>query len=325
MAWRCSGVLPKVSAGRPALRPGCRWKTRDMGLNARWCSSLRQYGCPAVPDICSRAYPPANYYVSMTGDEPSTGIAAVSKACKVLRAFSPTVGSLSVRQVAARADLPRSTAHDLCRTLVAEGMLDAGGSGYRLGPMLLELAGQIILRTGLVRASEGVLDRLVRAPEQEAHLGQLLNGWVVYLDRNSGTRRVPMQNNVGQRAPAHLTGCGKAALSWLPFDTVAHQVEKCCAESRIPLPDLRDLEAELRTARQDGYIVSRTFQRDRTSVAAPIFGSAGEPLGGISLAGPSSMFSAAVLAAARASVMDAAGLTSSRLISASRIDPTVHR
>ena len=107
--------------------------------------------------------------------------ASVLKACKVLRAFTPTVGVLSVRQVAARAQIPRSTAHELCRTLVAEGMLETSGHGYQLGPSILELAGQIIERTGLVRAAEGILDRLVRAPEQEAHLGQLLQGWIVYV------------------------------------------------------------------------------------------------------------------------------------------------
>jgi DNA-binding IclR family transcriptional regulator len=242
--------------------------------------------------------------------------ASVLKACKVLRAFTPTVGVLSVRQVAARAQIPRSTAHELCRTLVAEGMLETSGHGYQLGPSILELAGQIIERTGLVRAAEGILDRLVRAPEQEAHLGQLLQGWIVYVDRNSSTRNVAMFNRVGQRAPAHLTGCGKAALCYLPFDKVVAHVEKCCAESSVRVPNMEELENELKVGRQNGYITSQSFQRDRLSVAAAIFDSSGHPLGGISVAGPASMFTPAVLAAARASVTDAAGLISARIINA---------
>ena len=39
---------------------------------------------------------------------------------------------------------------------------------------------------------------------------------MVYLDRASGPVRAPMRNRVGLRAPAHLTGCGKAALALLP-------------------------------------------------------------------------------------------------------------
>jgi DNA-binding IclR family transcriptional regulator len=250
-------------------------------------------------------------------DETRGGVASVVKACNVLRAFSPTVGVLSVRQVSARADIPRSTAHELCRTLVAEGMLEDSGNGYQLGPLLLELAGQIIERTGLVRATEGILDRLVRAPEQEAHLGQLTQGWVVYLDRNASTCKVPMHNRVGQRAPAHLTGCGKAALSWLPFDKVVAHVEKCCAESSTPPPDLDELEAELIRARQDGFLVSKSFQKDRMSVAAAIFDASGHSVGGVSLAGPATMFTTAVVASARSSVTNAAGLISARLINES--------
>ncbi len=240
--------------------------------------------------------------------------ASVLKACKVLRAFSPTVGVLSVRQVAARAQIPRSTAHELCRTLVSEGMLEDSGHGYQLGPLILELAGQIIERTGLVRAAEGILDRLVRAPEQEAHLGQLLQGWIVYVDRNSSARNVAMFNRVGQRAPAHLTGCGKAALCWLPFDKVVGHIKKCCAEGGLRSPNLEELEAELKVGRQNGYIISRSFQKDRMSVAAAILDASGRPLGGVSVAGPATMFSPAVLAAARASVTDSAGLISARII-----------
>jgi DNA-binding IclR family transcriptional regulator len=250
--------------------------------------------------------------VEMAGDVANI---SVLKACKVLRAFTPTVGVLSVRQVAARAQIPRSTAHELCRTLVAEGMLESSGNGYQLGPMLLELAGQIIERTGMLRAAEGILDRLVRAPEQEAHLGRLTQGWVVYLDRNSSTRHVAMFNRVGQRAPAHLTGCGKAALTWLAFDKVVEHVERCCAESAFPLPNLEELEAELDLGRQNGYITSQSFQKDRMSVAAAILDASGHPLGGVSVAGPTGMFTSAVLASTHSSVTDAASQISARIIS----------
>lgn len=256
------------------------------------------------------------YYVGVVD---GTTNSSVHKACAVLRAFTPTAGVLSVRQVAARAQIPRSTAHELCRTLVAEGLLESSPNGYQLGPLLLELGGQIIERTGLVRATEGILNRLVRVPEQEAHLGQLTNGWVVYLDRYSTVRNVTMLNRVGQRAPAHLTGCGKAALAWIPFQKVVAQVRKCCDESSIVVPDFEELESELTTCRQKGYIASQSFQKNRMSVAAAILDGSGNPLGGISLAGPTTMFTSAVVTSARAAVTDAAGLISARIVNNSQI------
>ena len=214
-------------------------------------------------------------------------VGAVAKAARVLEAFTPLVTSLSVRQVAERTGIPRSTAHALCLTLCDAGLLEeTGGRGYRLGPALVGLGGQVIERTGLVGAAEGVLGRLAPGDGLEIHLGQLVGGWVVYLDRASGPVRAPMHNRVGLRAPAHLTGCGKAALAMLPPAEVAARVEEvCAAESRRP-PDLAALTRELARARRAGFVVSDTFQPGRTSVAAPVLDPAGRPAGGISVAGP---------------------------------------
>jgi len=244
-------------------------------------------------------------------------VASVAKATVVLKAFSPTIAVLSVRQLSVRTGIPRSTVHALCQTLVQTGLLEASPAGYQLGPLLLELGGQVIERTGLVRAAEGILDRLIRSSEEEVHLGQLSQGWIVYLDREASPRpaRSPMQNRVGQRAPAHLTGCGKAALSWLPPDEVEQRVRRYCAEERRPVPDLTMLRTELAAGNRNGYVVSRSFQQNRTSVAAPILDYGQRPVGGVSVAGPSSVFTASVLAAARASVVEAAAIISSRLLS----------
>lgn len=227
------------------------------------------------------------------------------KACTVLRAFSPSVGVLSVRQVAERTGIPRSTAHELCRTLVTAGMLRTSDEGYQLGPLALELGGHAVRRTSLVRAAGGVLDRLVRTPAQEAHLGQFTQGWVVYLARNSG----PRKSEIGRRVPAHLTTCGKAALSWLPFREVAEQVARCCAERGVPQPDLSALHDELYQARRDGHLSAQALPGNRMSLAAAIVDGRNRPLGGVSVAGPANAFTPS----ARAAVTEAARVISARM------------
>jgi DNA-binding IclR family transcriptional regulator len=239
-------------------------------------------------------------------------VGSVAKAARVLQAFTPLVTSLSVRQLAERTGIPRSTAHALCVTLCDAGLLEEAGRGYRLGPALVGLGGQVIERTGLVDAAEGVLGRLVPGDGLEIHLGQLVGGWVVYLDRASGPVRAPMHNRVGLRAPAHLTGCGKAALALLPPAEVAARVEAVCAAESRHLPDLAALARELDRARRAGFVVSDTFQPGRTSVAAPIADPAGAPAGGISVAGPTPLL-AARLDRIRDQVVAAAGLIGRRL------------
>ena len=93
-----------------------------------------------------------------------TRVGSVAKAARVLQAFTPLVASLSVRQVAERTGIPRSTAHAICLTLCDAGLLEEGtGRGYRLGPALVGLGGQVIERTG---PALGI-----------AFSDQLLHGW----------------------------------------------------------------------------------------------------------------------------------------------------
>lgn len=242
------------------------------------------------------------------------GVAAVAKAALVLQSFTALSPLLSVRGLAERTGIPRSTVHGLCVSLCDAGLLEeVRGRGYRLGPALVELGGQVIERTGLVDAAEGVLDRVLRREGTEAHLGQLVGGWVVYLDRASGVIRAPMNNRIGLRAPAHLTGCGKAALSLLPPPEALDRADRACRAERRPPPEPAALAAELAAIRRRGYAVSDTFQLGRLSVAAPIHDGAGQPLGGVSIAGPARIFSPPVVRATAQEIVAAAATISARL------------
>jgi IclR family acetate operon transcriptional repressor len=237
----------------------------------------------------------------------------VGKAALVLRAFTPFVDVLSVRRLAERKGIPRSSVHELCRALCGEGLLEpVPGGGYRLGPLLVELGGQVIERTGLVAAAEGVAERL-RSPDAEVHLGQLVDGWVVYLHRHCGPRGAPMDNRVGLRAPAHLTGCGQAAMALLDADEVGDRVRRLCAEERRPLPDLARLAEDLAEVRRRGYVVCRSFQPGRTSVAAAVRDSSGRPVGGMSVAADTDLLSPARIRRVGAAITAAAAAVSARL------------
>jgi IclR family acetate operon transcriptional repressor len=238
----------------------------------------------------------------------------VGKAAEILRAFRPTVEVLSVRGLAERTGLPRSTVHHLCRTLCATGLLEAvPRAGYRLGPLLLELGGLIIERTGLVAAVEGSTIALRRVPGQELHVGQLVEGWIVYLHRESGPTRVAMVNRVGMRAPAFLSGCGKSALAALDPVDADQRVRRLCRDEELPLPDMAALDDDLAMTRSTGYCVCRSFQPGRTSVAAAVVGGDGQPVGALSLAGPNSTFPAARLINIGEAVSGAARVASRRL------------
>jgi DNA-binding IclR family transcriptional regulator len=198
-------------------------------------------------------------------------IHSVAKAARILRVFTPTEPEFTVRALAARTGIPRSTCHALCSTLIRERLLDTSPSGrYRLGPALVGLGGQVIARTGLAEAGASFLDELARTTRCEVHIGQLVEGWVVYLARVPRGRNPAMDNLVGLRVPAFRTGCGKAALSRLPDQLVRDLVRDVCETTATAEPDLDPLLQELAEARASGYIVNREYQRGRISIAAPL-------------------------------------------------------
>jgi IclR family acetate operon transcriptional repressor len=122
-----------------------------------------------------------------------------------------------------------------------------------------------------------------------------------------------MDNRVGLRAPAWRGGCGKAALSRLTVAEVDERVARLCREEDVPAPDGSALHAELALARRDGWLVSSSFQPGRTSVAAPVVRADGEPVGGLSVAGPSALFPPVVVRRLGPQVAEAARRTGTRL------------
>jgi len=228
---------------------------------------------------------------------PSGAVVAVVKAADVLHTFTALTPVLSLRQLSARTGIPRSTVHGLCQALE-------------------ELGGQVIDRIGLVEAAEGVLERVPRRDGTEAHLGQLVDGWVVYLDRATGIIRAPMDNRVGLRVPAALTGCGRAALSVLETQEARARVERAghAEPSRaLDADELAALERDLMQARRRGYAVSSSFQPGRLSVAAPVTDRAGAPIGAVSIAGPVELFTRGYLKATAVDVVTAARRIAERL------------
>jgi IclR family acetate operon transcriptional repressor len=235
----------------------------------------------------------------------------VAKAARILSTFQPELRVLTVREIARRTDLPRSTCHAICATLTAEGLLEqATGGGYRLGPALAGMGAQVIERSGLVEAASRTMNLLSRTVGGEIHLGQFAAGWVVYLIRVEHAR-VSMNNRLGLRVPAYLTGCGKAALSTLEPDQVREFVAATTDQARPP--DLDALQAELSVARRQGFVVSDSFEPGFVSVAAPVLGRDGRVVGGISAAHERAVVDPARTIRIAASVVEAARQTSERM------------
>lgn len=107
----------------------------------------------------------------------------------------------------------RSTVHRLASLLVRERYLrSAPGSGYALGPRLIELGFQARSELSLVELARPHLEALAQRTGDTIHLVVREGDEVLYLDKIAGTQGLQMRSRVGQRMPLAFTGVGKALL-----------------------------------------------------------------------------------------------------------------
>lgn len=241
-------------------------------------------------------------------------VQAVAKAAAVLSCFAPRTPLLSTREIASATGIPRSTVHALCATLCDAQLLEeVPGRGYQLGLGLVPLGGQVLARQSFVEATEGLVGALTSGNGTWVLVGQLVDGWIVYLARFVPERHGPVNSRAGLRAPAHQTACGKAALSLLDEAEVMRRVRLACTAEHLPLPDEAVLLGQLAEGRQSGYVVSSDWRPGRLAIGAPVIGPSNAILGGISVVGPSSVLAPEVIRRLAARLVPVAARVGERL------------
>jgi DNA-binding IclR family transcriptional regulator len=109
--------------------------------------------------------------------------------------------------------LTRSTVHRLASALVEHRYLKlTRGSGYSLGPRLLELGYLASRQASIPRVARDHLEQLAASTLDTVYLGVLDGSRALYLDKIPGSRRVEVSAGIGERLPLRSTGLGKALI-----------------------------------------------------------------------------------------------------------------
>ncbi|WP_405717995.1 IclR family transcriptional regulator [Streptomyces sp. NBC_01537] len=214
---------------------------------------------------------------------------AADRLLAVLDAFDHRHPTLSLTEIAHRADLALTTAHRLVATLTAWGALERDDSGgYHVGLRLYELAALAPRGIGLRQAAMPFLEDLYEATHENVHLAVRDGLEVVYIERLSGRSAVGVRSQVGARWPLHATGVGLALLA---HGSPALQEQVCgqtlTAFTPFTVTDPERLRRMLADVRRTGCAVSdRQITDDALSVAAPVRGPRGDVMAAVSVVVP---------------------------------------
>lgn len=217
---------------------------------------------------------------------------AVRKALDLLDVFGPGSGELSIREIARRAGVPRSTAHRLVAELVEWGALERSpGGGLRLGMKLFELGSRAPAPGSLREAALPYAHHLHEVTRLTVNVAVRDGGEIVYLEKiSSRSLRVP-HSRLGGRLAAHATGLGKAILAFSDPGVVdAVLAGPLAAATPATITDPERLRAELATVRERrvAYDVEES-QPGLFCVAAPILDAQGRAIGAISVTGATAL------------------------------------
>jgi DNA-binding IclR family transcriptional regulator len=148
-------------------------------------------------------------------DRQQGGIQVISRAAMILRTLRDQPEGLSLAQIAARVDLPRSTVQRIVNALIGEGLLmSASPAGrVRLGTEILSLANAS--RIDVVELAHPHIKALSDATGETVDLAVLKKDHLVFVDQVVGSQRLRAVSAVGETFPLHSTANGKASLALL--------------------------------------------------------------------------------------------------------------
>jgi DNA-binding IclR family transcriptional regulator len=249
--------------------------------------------------------------------ESGTLIQSVQRAIRLLKAFDNGPAELGVSELSRRVALHKSTVSRLLATLEREGLLERvpETDKYRLGFMLVRLAGQVSHFGDVRAAARPVLVELTESSRETVHLAVLDGDEVINVEQISGPHLVRDTNWVGRRTPLNCVANGKALLAF----RAASDIDRVLA-GRLTrftdrtITDPKRLRVELAKVRERGYAQAiGEIEEGLNAVAAPVRDTAGAVVAAVSISGPAYRVTADRIAELGTLTISAAAKISARL------------
>lgn len=211
-------------------------------------------------------------------------VPAVDRAVSILDFVADARGTLGVSEIARGLQLPKSSVHGLCETLVALNLLRSVTGGYAPGPRALRWASSFLGRSTLTAEFQNlVADEPVLAAYTTT-LSILEKDNVVYLACRNSDKPLGFTFQVGQHLPSVFTATGKAMLAALSPDERAarlpHRWPRALTANSVA--DIAAFEAQASNWQELGYAVDEEEVREgMVCIGATIVDERARPVAGI--------------------------------------------
>lgn len=200
----------------------------------------------------------------------NSGDSVVDRVLRLIAAFPEGVTSLQLSELAARAQLPVTTAHRLARQLAGHGLLDVGpGGSVSLGLRLWELANRSSPTLELRQAALPFMEDIQQVLNQNVNLAVLDGAEVLFVERLSRRGSAVNRAQVAGRMPVHVSSAGLVLMANQPGTVQAEYLEAFSDPAGRLAP--AELRALLDEAVRQGYAqLAGVVDPDTWGIAVPV-------------------------------------------------------
>jgi len=223
---------------------------------------------------------------------PAGQVQSLTRGFSILEALAKSGGGLTLTELAQRVQLPPSTTHRLLSTLEKMGYVyQAGDLGlWYIGLQAFTVGTTFLANRDFVAQSHASMHRLMEQAGETANLAILDGTEAVFIAQVQCHEMMRTLVKLGSRVPLHASGVGKALFAALPDEQIDAILKvrglPRITENTIVVPET--MWAALRVIRQRGYSFDdEEHARSTRCVGAAVYDEHAEPLGAISIAGPS--------------------------------------
>lgn len=227
---------------------------------------------------------------AFNGPAEASSVQSLDRALRILAIVADGSG-LSLSEISAQSGLAASTAYRMLTTLENHGMVefDTSDQLWSIGVETYRMGAAFLRRRKLVDRARIVMQDLMEKTGETANLGVAEDDCVVFVSQVETHQAIRAFFRPGTRSPFHASGIGKAVLAHLEPERVGAILRKAGLQRYTDrtLSDISALAHDLAATKHRGWSVDDEERHPgMRCVAAAIFNEYGEPIGGVSVSGP---------------------------------------
>ncbi len=217
-------------------------------------------------------------------------VQSLERAIAVLRVLANGDG-LSLTEVARIAGLAPSTSYRMLSTLQQQGLaeFDDASQLWFVGVETFRIGSAFLRRRKLAERGRSIIQGLMMQTGETANIALAERDGVVFVTQAETHAPIRAFFRPGTRSSYHASGIGKAVLAHMSDARRAAVMAQITYEAYTPhtLVTAQALLADLANVRQSGHAVDDEERNlGMRCIAAPVFNELGEPIGGLSISGP---------------------------------------